>query len=1079
MKSPGHVMILASAGSGKTYALTNRFVRLLAGGARPERIVALTFTRKAAGEFFDEILNKLARAATEGDYAARLAAEIGGPEIGPGDFLRMLRGVTEAMPRLRLGTFDGFFGRVARNFPLELGLAVEFEILQEHAARMERGRVLRRMFAQAGELADAQREFIEAFKRATFGAEEKRLGAQLDRFIDEHQEVFLATREGGTWGNAARIWPAGCAWREPAGDAGAARQALQRWIDGAAVGDKQRSRWREFLDALAAWTPGVAPPRAMLYVLEKAFAAWPELQAGRGMLEFDREKQELDAPAGVALAALARQAVGAEIGRRLEMTRGIHAVLRGYEAIYHETVRRSGKLTFGDVQRLLMPGPGGARPLSRDGSDDNRLFIDYRLDAEIDHWLLDEFQDTSFGQWSVLRNLIDEAVQDPTGARSFFYVGDVKQSVFAWRGGDPRLFREIFNHYNAAQPGAIREEHLVKSFRSGPAVIAMVNRVFGDAAAIARLFPGEAARAWNAEWRDHETAHPQLGGHVALLHAADPTGSRQADPDRDEAADAGLEKESGRFALALRLLQEIEPLRRGLTCALLVQKNDTAARLADYLRRHGGWPAMAESDLHVAVDNPLGAALLALVKAAAHPGDTLAHEHLAMTPLGPILAKDGLSQPEALTREVLGQIHAEGFERALDVWLRRLESSLAPDDRFSRERGRQFLAAAGLFDATGSREVAEFILFMERHTVREADLGAVVRVMTVHKAKGLGFDLVILPDLEGLKLDRRREGLAVQRRADRTVEWVLDLPNKLFAEQDPVLAAHIRAAEADACYENLSLLYVAMTRAKRAMYLITKPPGKSASRNFPRLLGETIGMEGTPVRVGKLALTGAWDTGDADWHTKIEASVEAPPMPAEPARLDPGDVTISRRRTSRRPSDEPAGVLAAARLFVLERNSGAAFGSAVHALFATVEWAGTGEITGFAAAWAGHGMAGQEALGCLRAPGLAPIWTRPAGRAEIWRERAFEVVLDGEWLTGVFDRVVIERDAAGRVSEVRVIDFKTDRLTSSDDPSRLLERHGRQLRTYRAVAAVLTGLPVARVKCLLVMTASRSLIEVP
>ncbi|MDR1284506.1 MAG: UvrD-helicase domain-containing protein, partial [Opitutaceae bacterium] len=69
-------MILASAGSGKTYALTNRFVQLLALGAAPERIVALTFTRKAAGEFSDEILKKLARAATAPDYATALAYEL-------------------------------------------------------------------------------------------------------------------------------------------------------------------------------------------------------------------------------------------------------------------------------------------------------------------------------------------------------------------------------------------------------------------------------------------------------------------------------------------------------------------------------------------------------------------------------------------------------------------------------------------------------------------------------------------------------------------------------------------------------------------------------------------------------------------------------------------------------------------------------------------------------------------------------------------------------------------------------------------------------------------------------------------
>ena len=138
--SARHVMILASAGSGKTYALTNRFVALLAAGARPERIVALTFTRKAAGEFFDEILNKLARAASDERFASQLARELELPQLEPVNFLQMLRAVVDAMPRLRLGTLDGFFGRIARAFPLELGLTGDFEVLQEHAAGVERRR---------------------------------------------------------------------------------------------------------------------------------------------------------------------------------------------------------------------------------------------------------------------------------------------------------------------------------------------------------------------------------------------------------------------------------------------------------------------------------------------------------------------------------------------------------------------------------------------------------------------------------------------------------------------------------------------------------------------------------------------------------------------------------------------------------------------------------------------------------------------------------------------------------------------------------------------------------------------------
>src|SRR5688500_130068 len=121
-------MILASAGSGKTYALTSRFVALLAEGARPERIVALTFTRQAAGEFCDEILHKAARAASEDAYATELAAEIGRPAMRRDDFLRRLREMVDAMPRLRLGTLDGFFARIARAFPLELGLTGEFEV---------------------------------------------------------------------------------------------------------------------------------------------------------------------------------------------------------------------------------------------------------------------------------------------------------------------------------------------------------------------------------------------------------------------------------------------------------------------------------------------------------------------------------------------------------------------------------------------------------------------------------------------------------------------------------------------------------------------------------------------------------------------------------------------------------------------------------------------------------------------------------------------------------------------------------------------------------------------------------------
>jgi ATP-dependent helicase/nuclease subunit A len=1059
-------MILASAGSGKTYALTNRFIRLLAHGVPPERIVALTFTRKAAGEFFDEILNKLAAASSDPSRAAKLAGEIGDDSLGSAGFLEMLRAVTDAMHRLNLGTLDGFFARLVRNFPLELGLAGDLEVLDAPAVAVERARVMRRIFAGAGALTEVQREFIEAFKRATFGSEEKRLASHLDRFLDRYQEVFLAGPDPACWGEPDRIWPQGCVWLAAVGDRAGAAQALQGALAGQTLTDGQRQRWENFFVALDEWTPGGIPPAPVTYILQNAFKVWSDLRNGAAELTVDRRKLALGPEACKALVAVVSGVVGAEYHRRLEMTRGIHAVLQAHEAFYHELVRRTGRLTFADVQRLLMPTVGGPRLASGnraagDASVDARLLIDFWLDACFEHWLLDEFQDTSFGQWSVLRNLIDEAVQDPTGRRSFFYVGDVKQAIFTWREGDPRLFREIFEHYNSGGLGAIQEKRLDRSFRSGPAIIETVNRVFGASEVLHGMFPPAVGDAWAREWRDHTSAHPEIQGQTALLHAED---------------------EAGRFTCTLNLLREIRPLERGLTCAVLVRTNDVGAQLADYLRGEGGLAALAEADMHVCTDNPLGGALLSLFKAAAHPGDRLAWEHLRMTPLGSVLEAENIASPDALTRELLGGLHANGFERTAEMWLRHLDGRLAPGDAFTRERGAQFAAAARKFDGTGSRDIDAFILWMENHAERASESASVVRVMTIHKAKGLGFDLVILPDLEGSKLDQRRDGLAVQKSADRSVEWVLELPPKLFYDADDVLAAHVKAAEAEACYEQLSLLYVAMTRARRAMYLIIEPPGKSASNNFPRLLTATLGAQAASIPVGTLTVPGSYSTGAQEWHHAADFPMRSPGGESSIERLSGREPGRSRRLSGRRPSDTNEGRVPGAALFSLAGGQAADFGAAVHTAFASVEW----WSPECADAWvdarrqAGANEAAlSECVACLNDPDLARVFARPSEDAELWRERSFESVLDGVWITGVFDRVVVEPGAAGKgLGRVTVIDFKTDRVKDTDDIRKAAERHAGQIELYRRVAALLTGVSPLRIDCQLVFTACRRAVAV-
>ena len=125
------IVIRASAGTGKTYQLTNRFVRLLASGVAPEAILAATFTRKAAGEILERILLTLAHAASDVNKCLKLAAAIDRPQLNRLQCRDLLVRVTSRLHRLQIGTIDSFFARLASSFSLELGLPPGWRIIDD------------------------------------------------------------------------------------------------------------------------------------------------------------------------------------------------------------------------------------------------------------------------------------------------------------------------------------------------------------------------------------------------------------------------------------------------------------------------------------------------------------------------------------------------------------------------------------------------------------------------------------------------------------------------------------------------------------------------------------------------------------------------------------------------------------------------------------------------------------------------------------------------------------------------------------------------------------------------------------
>ncbi len=126
-----------------------------------------------------------------------------------------------------------------------------------------------------------------------------------------------------------------------------------------------------------------------------------------------------------------------ELAAALLRTRAVREVVSVFDDLCAQRLRRRGLLGFNDVKILMGEWARGEDARLR------REAVDFRLDARIDHWLLDEFQDTSRADWTGLLPLIDEAASDEEG--SMFIVGDKKQAIYAWRGGDVRLFDEVID----------------------------------------------------------------------------------------------------------------------------------------------------------------------------------------------------------------------------------------------------------------------------------------------------------------------------------------------------------------------------------------------------------------------------------------------------------------------------------------------------------------------------------------------------------------------------------------------------------------------------------------------------------
>lgn len=1068
-----HEAILASAGSGKTHALVTRYLQLLASGQAPERIVALTFTRKAAGEFFDKILHRLAQAAVDDSSRAALAQAIGHPALASAEVIGWLRLVIDRLPQLSLGTLDSFFIRMVSAFSLEFGLGGPFVLLEGADIVREREELCRAVFQALPEgRQHEQDDFIAAFDQATFGVEEKSLHRAFDAFIEDHHQAWLLDPVAEKWGHPAAVWSQ-LPWylESPSVDAGALRDEFASAIETMTLQPRQRAKLLDIVELLASHQPGTATSKKFHYLRDSILPSLPDLRRGQAMLKI-WNFITLEAAACRALTGLIGRFLAGEAAAMLRRTQGLASLLADYEAHHQDSVRRQGRLTFDDVKFLLARGgPGGVG--DGGGAGLARLAIDARLDARFDHWLIDEFQDTSLLQWEVLRPLVEEALEDPEGQRTYFQVGDEKQSIYRWRGGEPELGRHIIDRYH------LSTRPLNQSWRSAPAVIEAVNVLFGNPGPLEAVLPPATAARWMAGWIPHTTVHAGRPGFAALIRPPEGGPPEGATGDDDGSA---LERE---LTVVVALLREMRPLDRGWSVAVLLRSNGDVAAAVDFLRRQSGLPPIvSETDASVAVDNPLTLALLSLLRVAAHPGDTMAWEHVRMTPLPGFWSAEEAGVGHVV-RHTLQEILSDGFEAWVRGWAARLEPLLPPNDDFSRLRAAQLAGMARDFDARGSRDIDAFLRVVESATARETAWAQAVQVMTIHKSKGLDFDVVFLPRLAGKSFhDDSRQLLLQARGDDFSTRWLLRRPPGELTVADDTLRHAQAASQAAQAYEGVCVFYVAVTRARHAVYLIgPSGAGDGKARHAGALVERALaaGHEGPSdfVADGRSWSCG-WVSGDPRW---FEARLPAVPAVGTASRTGAAVALFvpatpgARRRPRLTPSGRESHVLTAHQIFSMEASPARDLGVLVHALFEQV--ADPGNHAAVEAWWqASHPdpvpwqrEAWHQVQSCLSDPGIRTLLQGQPG-AVWWREKRFEVILDGEWVTGTFDRVVVGSEQA------LIIDFKTDDVVDEAAAVARAVGYRPQLELYRRVLSVLTGLDPVAIRLVLVFTRLRRVVAV-
>jgi ATP-dependent helicase/nuclease subunit A len=812
-------IVQAPAGSGKTELLIQRYLKLLAVVEKPERIFAMTFTRKAAAEMRERILGALARMDAPVQPHERVTHELAAAAMERSAQLGWH--LQENPARIRVQTIDSLCGSLVAQMPWMARQGAMPRIVEDAAT----------LYHSAG-----QRTVLEVERESRYREWIENLLLHLDNKTSRVTNLvaaMLAKRE--QWVTLAfQIDETSRAQMEQKlnGIVQEAENAVERLIS---PRDLQIIREDD-----GDW------PEAVKELLTKAGTLRKNLTKKLPGLFDNSEIEE-------ALAFVSKLPPRKFTDAQWTTLRSLMEVLKLAVGQLRLTFRETGTCDFSEMTLA-------ARHALGESGNPSELAL--KLDARIDHLLIDEFQDTSTGQFELAEKLIEG--WERGDGRTLFVVGDPMQSIYRFRQAEVGLFLDTAT----TGIGALRPEPLVlrANYRSARGIVEWVNRVFELA------FPQhEDAHMGAVRYSPSDATRPEVERPVRV----------HAFPNEDR------ELEARRVVELIREAHADDPSG---SVAILVRARSHLPAIIQAIQRAGiSYRAVKIDDLS---QRQVARDLLALTRAMLHWGDRVAWLSVLRAPwcgltladLHALAGRDSKALIWDLMQADLSELFPEALERLLRVRTA-LDQAFAQRGRVALrvwvEKAWRAMGGVACLQSSGEvKDATDYFDLLEREQSgsdlpdfdgfaimvkalkAQADPEADERLqlMTIHEAKGLQFDTVILPGL-GRGGGRDDKDLFLFHAG------LMAPIQESGGDEDPIYKYLREIDSRKGKNELVRQLYVATTRAKKRLHLLgyARPAGRPPTGSFLHLMWNGL--------------------DDSDRHEFIAAASGFPPAAADTQKV--------------------------------------------------------------------------------------------------------------------------------------------------------------------------------------------------